>query len=202
MPVIFRTFPYGTTRRAIVTDVHPHLLTLEDDTGEGHFLVGTKVPTDSQVGDVGTLTFIEEGILGGSWQFTRDKPILYLDPSLPIYNKWAVHPGTDVPWDERQHELERLSENPDNAAAYATLQAQTSFHLFPAMVEGTLVNVSPVPGPRFYPTKAYSCNPALAAIWTDEQKAPFDIRESLPPQGRTITFPLPQPFTNPTLKPQ
>ena len=77
--MIQRTWPYGTTKRAKVLE-HRHgrhsgklveiLVVAELECNEAHILVGTR--SDGEAGDVGTMTFIEGGSMGGYWHFIPD----------------------------------------------------------------------------------------------------------------------------------
>lgn len=77
-----RTWPYGTTRRAIVlkSNLRPvgipdHVASgqlLRDELGEGHVCVGDAGDQAAIAGETGTLTFTKGGPTGGYWKFQKD----------------------------------------------------------------------------------------------------------------------------------
>lgn len=64
-----KTWPYGTKRRATVVDKGDTFLAVVDDEGEGHVLLFTS--SSGEVGDVGEVTFVSGGPMGGYWSFNK-----------------------------------------------------------------------------------------------------------------------------------
>lgn len=85
MALIPKTWPYGTTRRAVVKianwrpeGLDPRASTgqlLEDELGEMHVCVGAEAADFSaKDGDAGVLTFTKGGPTGGYWKFAKFMP--------------------------------------------------------------------------------------------------------------------------------
>lgn len=73
MSLAYKTWPHGTTRKAVVLKdgVYQYL---QDEHGEGHVLMGDARDHSAKPGDKGVLTFTKGGATGGYWKFTKDQP--------------------------------------------------------------------------------------------------------------------------------
>lgn len=98
MPLITKTWPYGTQRKGTVCLTNwrptgldpraPSAQLIRDESNEMHLCIGAAGDPSAQVGDVGTLTFTQGGPTGGYWKFSKVQSSTQPTPELPT---WTCH---------------------------------------------------------------------------------------------------------------
>ena len=76
MPVIRKTWGYGTRKKVIIMDANTSVITaIEEETKEGFILAGIRAPRRLSKGEGVTIEFKQGGPTGGYWDIVVEEKV-------------------------------------------------------------------------------------------------------------------------------